>query len=156
VFKLPEAVILEDVATVPGIDGRKMSKSYGNVIPLFGSPENIKKAVMAIVTDSTPVEEPKDPDTCNVFALHKLFSQDQLKEIETRYREGGMGYGDSKKILLENVVAKLAPFREKRVELEKKPEYVREVLRAGAEKARARVSAKLTQVREATGILTTL
>ena len=85
-FKVPEPLILEKVKTVPGTDGRKMSKSYGNTIPLFGTDEEIKKTVMSIVTDSKTPAEPKDPETCNIFALHKLFSGDQIADLEKRYR----------------------------------------------------------------------
>ncbi|MEK7478043.1 MAG: tryptophan--tRNA ligase, partial [Patescibacteria group bacterium] len=101
-FKLPEPLILAEVETVPGNDGRKMSKSYGNHLPLFSSDEEIKKFVMGIKTDSQGVNEPKNSAEDLVFSIHKLVSQDQLSELRTRYEQGGIGYKESKEILIEN------------------------------------------------------
>ena len=102
-FKEPKEYVIDTVAIVPGTDGEKMSKSYGNTIPLFGSDKEIKKAIMGIVTDSKTPEEAKNPEACNIFALHKLITPEpQLSEIRRGYEEGGLGYGESKKILLEN------------------------------------------------------
>ena len=152
IFKLPEPLIQSNVATVVGTDGRKMSKSYGNVISLFSSDDEIKKAVMSIPTDSKTVEEAKDPEECKVFALHKLFAGDKLPEIEKKYQEGGMGYKESKDILIENVISFIKPLREKREELAKDPDYVLNVLKEGGNNARARAKEKMNAVRACTGI----
>ncbi|MBW8035767.1 MAG: tryptophan--tRNA ligase [Planctomycetes bacterium] len=150
---LPKDYILESVAVVPGVDGRKMSKSYGNTIGIFESEKAVKKKVMSIVTDSTPVEEAKDPEKCNVFALLKLVaSEDELGEWEAKYRNGGMGYGAAKKRLLELLLEYFAPYREKREELAKMEGYVEEVLKSGAERARAVACVTLDRVRKAMGI----
>ena len=110
-FKLPEPLILESVATVIGTDGRKMSKSYGNTIGIFASDEEIRSAVMSITTDSKGVDEPKNPEECNVFSLHKLFSENILPELKKRYLDGGIGYKESKDILFSNMVKRIAPLR---------------------------------------------
>ncbi|MFV1959138.1 MAG: tryptophan--tRNA ligase, partial [Planctomycetota bacterium] len=103
-LKLPEPRVLEETAVVPGTDGRKMSKSYGNTIEIFAPDEQLKKSVMRIVTDSTPVAAPKDPGRCNVFRLLRLFcSEDEIQDVERRYREGGTGYGEFKKLLLDRI-----------------------------------------------------
>lgn len=153
IFKLPEAVILESVAVVPGTDGRKMSKSYGNTIPLFGSDEEIKRAVMSIVTDSKTPEEPKDPDACNIFSLHKLFlNGKELENLRQRYLNGGMGYKESKDMLLEEVLNLIRPMRARREEYMKNPEKVMEILRKGKEKAGLIVEKKMKLVRDHIGI----
>ncbi|NNF58074.1 MAG: tryptophan--tRNA ligase [Rhodothermaceae bacterium] len=156
VFPVPEPLILEDVAVVPGLDGRKMSKSYGNTIGIFDEGKALKKKVMSIVTDSTPLEEPKDPETDNVFALIKLFADEtQREEIAAAYRAGGYGYGHAKKELLGLITAYFAEARERRHELAEHPEFVREVLRAGGEAARQRAEQFMEPVRERVGLLTT-
>jgi tryptophanyl-tRNA synthetase len=153
IFVLPKDFIIESVAVVPGVDGRKMSKSYGNTIEIFESEKSIKNKVMKIVTDSTPVEAPKDPDRCNVFALLKLFAPaDEIKQWENRYRKGGTGYGEAKKRLAELIVEFFKPFRQKRTELEKNPDYARETLAKGAQRARAIASVTLEQARKAVGL----
>jgi tryptophanyl-tRNA synthetase len=154
-FVLPEAYILEDVETVMGVDGRKMSKSYGNVIPLFATDDEIKKAVMSIPTDSKSVEEPKDPEECKVYYYHKLFAGDALPEIMQRYTEGGLGYKESKEILIESITSFIMPIRERRAELEKNTDQVLNILREGGNNARARAEEKMKLVRERTGIITT-
>ncbi len=117
-FVVPEAEIDESLAVIPGVDGQKMSKSYGNTIDIFAEKSVLKRRVMSIVTDSTSVEEPKDPDRCNVFALYKLFaSPDAVSTLEERYRSGGLGYGEVKKELVELIWDYFAPYREKRNEL---------------------------------------
>src|SRR5205823_11130530 len=114
VFPLPEPRF-DVVRKVPGIDGQKMSKSYDNTIDIFAEGNALKKRVMSIVTDSTPVEAPKDPDRCNVFGLYGLVATEQEKAaLAERYRAGGHGYGESKKALLEKIVAYFAPAREER------------------------------------------
>ncbi len=151
---LPKDHILESVAIVPGIDGRKMSKSYDNTIGIFESEKQLKKKVMSVVTDSTPVEEPKDPDKCNVFALLKLVaSKDELAEWDAKYRNGGTGYGAAKKRLLELLIEYFAPYRAKREELEKNPDYVHKVLEDGAARANAIASETLKKVKKAVGLL---
>jgi tryptophanyl-tRNA synthetase len=153
VFTIPEPDILKDVAVIPGTDGQKMSKSYGNTIPIFDDEKTIKKTVMGIVTDSKGVEEPKDPKTCNVFALYKLFADNaELKEMEKAYKKGGLGYGDAKKKLLEKINKTFAPFQEKRRELEANPKKVEEILASGAEKVRKVSNKTLEKVRKATGL----
>lgn len=152
-FPLPEADIDEKVETVIGTDGEKMSKSYGNTIPLFSSDEELKKAVMSIVTDSLPLEAPKNPEKCNVFKLYAYFATPPERDVlEQKYRAGGMGYGEAKKILLEKLHETLDPFREKRVELESKLDYVKEVLKEGARKAKQIAARTLEEVREKTGL----
>ena len=151
---LPKDHILESVAVVPGIDGRKMSKSYDNAIGIFETEKQLKKKVMSIVTDSTPVEEPKDPDKCNVFALLKLVaSTDELAEWNAKYRNGGTGYGAAKKRLLELITEYFAQYREKRAELEKNPDYVHKVLEDGAARAGAIARETIDKVKKAVGLL---
>ena len=152
-FREPEEYVMEHVAVVPGTDGQKMSKSYGNTIPLFGTDAEIKKAIMGIVTDSKGPDEPKDPETCNVFALHKLItSEPQLSEIREGYEKGGLGYGESKKILLENYLSFIAPMREKRTYYEENPGIVRQILDEGARKIQKIAHAKIKEVREKVGL----
>ncbi len=152
VFKLPEALILDQVKTVIGLDGQKMSKSYRNTIPIFTEERELKQLVMSMVTDSKGEQEPKNPEECNVFALHRLFSEQDLPELKRRYVKGKIGYKESKEILFNNLNAYLAPLREKRREIATDRARVLEILRSGAEKARARASAKMEQVRAAVGV----
>jgi tryptophanyl-tRNA synthetase len=152
VFTLPEAEIRGDVAVVPGLDGQKMSKSYDNTIEIFGQEKVIRKKIMGIVTDSTPVESPKDPDTNTIYQLYRLFvSQDEAREMADKFRAGGYGYGDAKKALFGAVWEYFAPFREKRQELAANPDYIAQVRRSGEEKARAEATATLEKVRELVG-----
>jgi tryptophanyl-tRNA synthetase len=153
ILTVPKEYIIEAVAVVPGVDGQKMSKSYGNTIGIFEAEESVRKKIMRIVTDSTPVEEPKDPDNCNVFALLKLVaSADELAKWENRYRSGGMGYGEAKKRLAELMIDYFKPFRQKRTELENNIDYVKEVFANGAERARAVAAKTLAEVRKAVGL----
>ncbi len=152
-FILPEALIMKEVSIVPGIDGRKMSKSYKNIIPLFGTDQEIKKAVMGIVTDSKRPEEKKDPESCNIFALHKLFLKgEDLEKLKKRYLEGGLGYKESKDLLLEEIISLIGPMREKRKVYENNPEKVIEVLRKGAIKAKKNAQEKINIIRNKVGI----
>jgi tryptophanyl-tRNA synthetase len=156
VFTIPEPYILDSTAVIPGIDGRKMSKSYGNEIGIFEEGSALKKKVMSIVTDSAPVEAPKDPSESTPYLLLKLLaSAEETAEWEARYKAGGMGYGDVKKRLLELINEYFAPFRDKRRELEKDPDYVMDVLRDGGARARAVAQQVMQKVREATGLQTT-
>lgn len=153
VLTVPEERILPEVAIVPGVDGRKMSKSYGNTIPLFDTGNPLKKRVMSVVTDSTPVEAPKDPAKCNVFALLKLFATAEERAAwEQRYRAGGMGYGEAKKRLLELIDAHFAPARARRAELERDPGIVERVLQDGAARARAVAQRTIKAVRQSVGM----
>lgn len=143
-FKLPEHKIIKDVAVVPGTDGRKMSKSYSNTIPLFAEYEEIKKAVMGIVTDSSG-ELPQ-----NVFAIHKLVRpEDELKKI---YEEKAGKYKELKELLIEDLEKFIAPLRERRKEFEKDIPKALEILKAGGEKARKVASAKMIEIREKIGV----
>lgn len=153
VFTVPAPVIRDDVAVVPGLDGQKMSKSYNNTIELFGSEKDTKARVMRVVTDSTPLEQPKDPATCNVFALYKLFASDvELRDMESKYRAGGFGYGTAKKALFEKVWTHFGPFRDRRAELERDPGYCDVVLKEGAERARVEARKTLAAARRAVGL----
>ncbi len=153
-FPLPEPYILDEVSVIPGLDGRKMSKSYGNTIGIFDEGRDLKKKVMSIVSDSTPLEEPKDPDADNTFALIRHFaSSDEREEIAAAYRAGGYGYGHAKKALLGMIDRHFGEARERRRELAARPDDVRDVLRSGAEAARARASEVMAHVRDAVGFL---
>jgi len=152
-FKLPEPHIPKEIAIIPGVDGQKMSKSYNNTIPLFADDDVIRKATMSIVTDSLGVEEPKDPEKCNIFALHKHFSKDTLSDIEKRYREGGIGYKESKETLADNILKFVTPMRDLRSELSKEKGMIEKVLREGREKAHAVASAKMQEVKKKIGVL---
>ncbi len=153
-FPVPEPLILDEVAVVPGIDGRKMSKSYENTIGIFDEGADLKKKVMSIVTDSTPLEEPKDPDTCNVFALIKLFADaETTARVRSAYLAGGYGYGHAKKELLGLINEYFGEARERRRDLQRRPDFVRDVLRNGAEKARARSSDLMARARDLTGLI---
>lgn len=154
VLKRPEPR-LNEALTVPGVDGQKMSKSYGNTINLFDDPKFTRKRIMSIKTDSTPLEAPKNPDTCNVFAIYKLLATaEESQALAERYREGGMGYGDAKKQLAEVVTRLLEPATEKRLQLEKDSDYVEDVLRTSAQKARRVAQGVMASVREACGLVT--
>jgi len=148
-FAEPKEVILSHVGVIPGTDGKKMSKSYGNTIPLFGTDDAIRTAVMSITTDSTPAGQPLNPETDITFALHKFFTP-KLSELEARYRSGEIGYKKSKEILAENIIATVSPMREKRAALSR--EAVIQILKDGAEVARQRAEAKMKQVREKVGV----
>ncbi len=153
VFAIPEPRIREDVAVVPGVDGQKMSKSYNNHIELFGDEKETRARIMRIVTDSTPLEDPKDPDTCNVFALYRLFATPgEREELAGRYRAGGFGYGTAKKALFERMWETLAPFRARRAALMRDPGFVEGVLEAGGAKARAEADLTLRKARRAMGL----
>ncbi|MBH23460.1 MAG: tryptophan--tRNA ligase [Myxococcales bacterium] len=151
-FVIPEASVREEVMVIPGLDGRKMSKSYDNTITPLVSKKKLKKQLMQIVTDSTPLEDPKDPDTCNVFSLYKLFStEEEQAEMAERYRAGGYGYGHAKLALFEKVNEHVEPFRERYMEISGDHDYLEEVLREGARKARAKAREVLGRAREACG-----
>ncbi len=153
VFRIPEPSIRDSVAIVPGIDGQKMSKSYDNHIELFGDEKETRARIMRIVTDSTPLEAPKDPDACNVFTLYKLFASDeQIGEMAEQYRAGGYGYGSAKKALFELMSTTLEPYRRLRGELESDLAHVESVLQKGAERARDEAERTLKAARRALGL----
>ena len=153
-LKLPEPIISEETGIIPGIDGQKMSKSYGNTIPLFGSKKEIRKTIMSIVTDSKEVADKKDPETCNVFTLAKFFlSESEISDLAEKYKAGGMGYGDAKKILWEALEKTFTPMWEQEAELRKNPEKVYEILQQGAEKANRIASRQLEKVKKKVGLV---
>ncbi|MEX2010283.1 MAG: tryptophan--tRNA ligase [Parcubacteria group bacterium] len=152
-FKLPKELIIEERETIPGTDGQKMSKSHNNIIGLFATDEEITKAVMSIPTDSKGVDERKDPSTDKVFALHKLVTEGpEFAELRDRYESGGIGYKESKEILIKNMIKLIAPFRERREELAKDREKVLQVLTNGREKIRPQVQEKIAVIREKVGL----
>jgi tryptophanyl-tRNA synthetase len=153
VFKLPEPRINPQTETVPGIDGQKMSKSYGNNIDIFGDEKEIRKRVMSIVTDSTPVEAPKDPDSSTIVQLYSLFaSKDELAAMRERFRKGGTGYGDFKKQLFENLWEFFAPMRKRRDEIQRDKGYIEDVLAKGAKRANEVADKVMERVRKAVGL----
>ena len=155
VLVVPEPYIVKDVAVVPGLDGQKMSKSYGNDIEIFQSQKATLKRCRQIVTDSTPLEAPKDPDKCTAYALLKLLAEPaEAEDVAAQYRAGGYGYGQAKTRLAELINQRFAPARDRYAELEKHPDEVRDVLRAGGRKARQVAEATMERVRSATGIVT--
>jgi tryptophanyl-tRNA synthetase len=162
VFPLP-AERLNRAAVVPGLDGKKMSKSYGNTIDIFAEGKALKKTIDNIVSDSTPLEAPKDPTNSTIVALYGLLATDAEQEkmaslyrnpMEDAEQRGGrpFGYGDAKKMLLEKINGHFGPFREKRKELAARPEYVEEVLLKGAQKARVEAQKTMELVRQAIGV----
>jgi tryptophanyl-tRNA synthetase len=153
VLTLPKAHVVEETAKVPGVDGEKMSKSYGNAIEVFEDPKKLRKKIMSIKTDSKPVEAPKDPDTDVIFDLYKLFATpEQQVQLAGRYRAGGMGYGEAKQLLYEASLAYFAKARERHAELSANDAKVNEILHAGAAKARKKGREVLDRVRRAAGL----
>jgi tryptophanyl-tRNA synthetase len=153
VFKLPAPYIPEEVAVVIGTDGQKMSKSYGNTIEIFATDKALKKQVMGIITDSAPVEAPKDPANDTIYKLYSYFATDDEKTgLADKYRTGGMGYGEAKKMLLEKVVETFKPFRDERERLKNDLAYVKDILKKGAEKARIVASQTKKEVWDKTGL----
>ena len=153
VFKLPKEKIVENVATVPGTDGDKMSKSYGNVINMFGSKKQLKKQIKNIVTDSTPLEEPKNPDN-NITKLYSLFAtEEEVNTLKEKFLAGNFGYGHAKTELFDKFMDYFAPFQKKREELLQNMDYVNEILKKGALKAREIATKKDDEVRDAVGIM---
>jgi tryptophanyl-tRNA synthetase len=153
VFVLPTPRVLDETAKVPGTDGEKMSKSYGNTIDIFEPEKKLRKKIMSIKTDSTPVEAPKDPDACHLFTLYQLFANaDEQSALAARYRAGGMGYGEAKQVLFEIANSFFASAREKREKLAADPHTVHDILAAGAKAARAKSGAVLERARVACGL----
>lgn len=153
VFVLPNAKVLESTAKVPGVDGEKMSKSYGNTIEIFQAPKQLRKKVMSIKTDSTPLEDPKTPETCAVYTLYQLFATPAEQQVlADKYRAGGMGYGEAKQAVLDKATEFFAAATARREELVARPEQVEDVLQAGAQKARKKARAVLNRARAACGL----
>ena len=154
VLVVPEVQIKEDVAVVPGVDGQKMSKSYGNTIDLFTTKKKLKSQVMSIVTDSKGLDDPKDPDTCHIFALYKHFSTaEEQAEMAENYRGGGYGYGHAKLALLEKINQTIGPHQDRYQHLTQNPDEVIDVLRDCGKKARAVARGVIDRVRNAVGML---
>lgn len=152
-LKLPEARISENVATVPGVDGRKMSKSYDNIIEPLLAPKKLRKQIMTVQTDSAGLDDPKDPTTCNVFALYKLFATpDELAEMDENYRRGGYGYGHAKQALFEKMDAYFAPYRERYEAIHNDVDYLESVLHQGELRVRPLVDEVMERVRSASGV----
>jgi tryptophanyl-tRNA synthetase len=152
-LRAPQAVVQENVAVVPGLDGRKMSKSYGNVIPLFAPEKELRRLIMRIVTNSQGVDEPKDPEISQIYLLYKLFATAEEQEaLAKRYREGGMGWGEAKEELFRAANRELTPIRNKYDELMADPEKLDGILEQGAAKARPIAAATVARVRRAAGI----
>jgi len=152
-FKLPQPFATEDTKTLVGLDGRKMSKSYNNTIPLFLPEKDLRKLVMKIVTNSQEIHEPKDPDSCNVFSLYKHFADDnQIADLANRYRAGGMGWGHAKQELFEVMNAVLSPMRENYTELMQNQDQIERILEEGSAKARELAAHKIAELRKIVGI----
>jgi tryptophanyl-tRNA synthetase len=153
VFKLPEPHIPEDVAVIPGLDGQKMSKSYGNTIDIFADEKSLRKRVMGIVTDSTPLEAPKDPDGSYIIELYRLFATPaQVAEMKAEFRAGGVGYGLFKQRLYDTIRDYFAPMRARREALIADPGRVDDLLREGATRASAIARETMERVRVAVGL----
>jgi tryptophanyl-tRNA synthetase len=152
-LKLPEPSILPELATIPGLDGQKMSKSYGNTIELFLGEKALKKKIMSIQTDSTPVEAPKDPSSSSILSLYRLFAAPaDVATMEAEFQAGGVGYGDFKKRLFEAIWNYFAEAREKRAQIEQSPKFVADVLKKGAERARGIAKETIAKVRTSMGL----
>jgi tryptophanyl-tRNA synthetase len=153
IFKLPEPRINPETQVVPGLDGQKMSKSYGNNIDIFGDEKETRKRVMSIVTDSTPVEAPKDPERSTIVQLYSLFaSKDELANMRERFKKGGTGYGDFKKELFEKLWEYFAPMRKRREEILRDKDYIDTVLEKGAKRANEIADQVMQRVRKAVGL----
>ena len=153
VFVLPKAKVLDSTAKVPGTDGEKMSKSYDNFIEVFEEAKPARKKIMRISTDSRPMEDAKDPDTDHIYQLFSLFADDAAREeMAAMYRKGGFGYGDVKKALADVAEGYFGPARERRAALEENPDEVRQILSAGAEKARGKAAEVLRRAQDACGL----
>lgn len=152
-FVIPEAEINPNIPTVLGVDGRKMSKSYDNTIEIFAGEGYLRRKIAGIVTDSTPVADPKDPDKCNLYGIISLFMDEEEKiDLADRYRQGGLKYNEVKEELFERLWTFFGEARKKRQQLERQPEHIRAILRAGAEKARIKARPTLDLARTRVGL----
>lgn len=148
-FKLPEPVIGTDCGLIPGLDGRKMSKSYDNTIPLFCPSNELKKKIMRIITDSKTPEEPKDPDESTIFQIYKLFANtDEIAALRKRFLDGGMGYGEAKTILFEKIDSVLSEPRKKYEHLMANPKKIDAILEDGARRAKLVASKTVAKVKK--------
>src|SRR6185437_7800244 len=153
VLKLPEPRVQAATEVVPGLDGQKMSKSYGNTLDIFGEEKETRKRVMSIVTDSQPVEAPKDPATSTIFQLYSLVATpNELSEMRDKFQKGGTGYGDFKKQLFGKLWEYFEPMRKRREEILKDPGYIDAVLNRGATRANAEADKVMDRVRKAVGL----
>ena len=153
-FPLPQEKISKNIATIPGIDGQKMSKSYNNYIPLFDDEKVIRKKIMSIVTDSKAIEDKKDPDQCNIFALYKLVSTEKEQlDLKEKYLQGGLSYGEAKSLLFEAVSKYFRKFWEKRNQLEKEPNFVTKIREKGQERAQIQAQKTLNTVCKRVGLM---
>ncbi|MEY2506018.1 MAG: tryptophanyl-tRNA synthetase [Verrucomicrobiota bacterium] len=153
IFKLPEPQIQAATETVPGVDGQKMSKSYGNTIDIFGEEKETRKRIMSMVTDSTPVEAPKDPDNSTIVQLYSLFAtREETETMRDAFRKGGTGYGDFKKQLFGKLWEYFEPMRQRRAEILKDPGYIDTVLKRGAARANEEAGKVMKRVRAAVGL----
>lgn len=153
ILTIPEAVIQPEVAVIPGVDGRKMSKSYDNALPIFAPSKALRKRVMSIVTDSRPMEEPKDPETCNVFNIYKFFATaEEVTEMRALYARGGFGYGQVKQALFDVLERNFGEARSKYDAFVKDEAYLEKMLLEGAEKARTMGAPLMRKVRKAVGV----
>lgn len=151
-FKLPKEIILEEVETVPGTDGQKMSKSYGNTIPLFATDEEIKKAVMSIPTNSAGIDEPKNPDESIIYQIHSLVLDDSAKAtLREKFEKGGLGYKEAKENLINDLIAFIAPMRERRKKLAANKSKVIKILQKGGKKMRKQITPKMDEIRRKVG-----
>jgi tryptophanyl-tRNA synthetase len=149
---LPQAALQKENMTVPGTDGAKMSKSYGNYIDIFAEEKNLRKNIMGIKTDSTPMEEPKDPSNDNVYKIYQLLaSKEETEELAKLYRDGNFGYGQAKQILFDKSLELFGPARERYSELMEKPNEIEDILRAGAIRAEQKADEVLTRVKTLVG-----
>jgi tryptophanyl-tRNA synthetase len=152
-FVLPKAKLLDTSARVPGVDGEKMSKSYGNTLEVFEDPKILRKQIMRIVTDSRPMEQPKEPETDHLYQLHSFFAGDPERQaMAAKYRQGGFGYGEVKKALADLAVDHFAAARDRRRQLEAHPQHVRELLGDGAARARKKAAEVLLRAQRACGV----
>jgi tryptophanyl-tRNA synthetase len=153
ILRVPEPLLDEEVKTIPGLDGRKMSKSYDNTIPIFASPQELRKRVFQIVTDSKPPEELKEPDQNNIFNIYKHFAApEDITEMRHRYLNGGLGYAEAKQALYDLLMAYFAEARTKYTSLMDNKQEIDHILFEGAEKARSLAIPYLEEIRQATGI----
>lgn len=153
-FHLPEPLIGEDVAVIPGTDGQKMSKSYGNTIDIFADDRTLKKQVMGIQTNSTPLEKPKDTKKCIVFNLYSLLATPtETTSLAKKYKKGGFGYGDAKKLLLEKILDHFGEARKTFFNLDKNPKIVQNTLLQGNKKAKALAEKTLEEVKKKAGLI---
>ncbi len=153
ILVVPEAIIKDETAIVPGIDGQKMSKSYNNTIELFGDEKNIKKKIMGLLTDSKGLDEPKNPDECIPYQLYKLFaSEENASSMAENLRHGAYGYGHAKKELFEAYWEHFRPFRERREELLKDPAQLEKILVDGGKRARETAQVTICEIRKVTGL----